>query len=397
MQDTIQLTLMNQNTPVMKFHYHTGAHICTGIDKILNPEFASPALTRTDGSITETTFNIWWQRRAIPVTRTGLDFVLDTLKITDSRKLLDMNHGLSLSDRYWVNDGSLSWNDINYFENDFHDDLGMITLHSQIPEGMTTDNLALLNPSSSLNGNMKKKWTIDPDGSRMLYKKSSSPMALDVYGEAVATALHKYVFAKDEYVPYEIRSDRDGIYAVCPNMLHENEELIPAYDILVNDFSYEGNTFQNFLNRVGRLGIEGTADFFCQMFICDFIIGNYDRHFNNFGFIRNVETLQYTGVAPVYDSGNSLWNREPVVRPENSGNYYAKPFGYGLGEHATAQIKHIPNLSCVDYSCIPHFLDDAAEILYNANLIPEQRCKDTLAAISNQICILQHSILEKAE
>ena len=39
----------------------------------------------------------------------------------------------------------------------------------------------------------------------------------------------------------------------------------------------------------------------------DFLIENTDRHFGNFGFIRNVETLKFIGPAPVFDNGTSLW------------------------------------------------------------------------------------------
>ena len=39
------------------------------------------------------------------------------------------------------------------------------------------------------------------------------------------------------------------------------------------------------------------------MFLVDFIIANKDRHYRNFGFLRNSETLEWIGLAPVYDSG----------------------------------------------------------------------------------------------
>ena len=43
----------------------------------------------------------------------------------------------------------------------------------------------------------------------------------------------------------------------------------------------------------------------------DFVLANRDRHWNNFSFIRDAETLNYIGFTPIYDNGNSLWyNRE---------------------------------------------------------------------------------------
>lgn len=42
------------------------------------------------------------------------------------------------------------------------------------------------------------------------------------------------------------------------------------------------------------------------MLVLDYIIANEDRHFNNFGALRNAETLEWLGMAPIYDSGSSL-------------------------------------------------------------------------------------------
>jgi len=53
---------------------------------------------------------------------------------------------------------------------------------------------------------------------------------------------------------------------------------------------------------------------------------------------------------PVFDSGNSLWNREPVIKADSSADYYAKPFGSAIGEKAVEQMANIPELSCINYS-----------------------------------------------
>ena len=42
------------------------------------------------------------------------------------------------------------------------------------------------------------------------------------------------------------------------------------------------------------------------MIVVDFIIANEDRHLNNFGLVRNANTLEWIGVAPIFDSGSSL-------------------------------------------------------------------------------------------
>lgn len=44
-----------------------------------------------------------------------------------------------------------------------------------------------------------------------------------------------------------------------------------------------------------------------RMIILDYLIANEDRNQNNFSAIRNVETLEWIGATPIYDSGSSLW------------------------------------------------------------------------------------------
>ena len=37
------------------------------------------------------------------------------------------------------------------------------------------------------------------------------------------------------------------------------------------------------------------------------LIENSDRHYGNFGFIRDVDSLKFLGPAPLFDNGTSLW------------------------------------------------------------------------------------------
>ena len=61
-------------------------------------------------------------------------------------------------------------------------------------------------------------------------------------------------------------------------------------------------------NSYARLGAnEGEVRLrLCEMMVCDSILANADRHWRNFGFIRNVDTLELRP-APIFDTGNCLW------------------------------------------------------------------------------------------
>jgi hypothetical protein len=110
----------------------------------------------------------------------------------------------------------------------------------------------------------------------------------------------------------------------------------------------------------------------------DYLIVNRDRHYNNFGFIRDAESLEWHGLAPIFDSGTSLWSDTGYVGSETQ----AKPFA---GSH-DEQIKLASDWSWVDgealdgigqeaqgiFAASP-FMDDARKGALRAALA--ERCK----------------------
>lgn len=44
----------------------------------------------------------------------------------------------------------------------------------------------------------------------------------------------------------------------------------------------------------------------------DFIISNVDRHLNNVGILRDADSLCFERMAPIFDSGKSLFVSEAV-------------------------------------------------------------------------------------
>ena len=63
----------------------------------------------------------WWNMRAVPDTRKGIQQALKILREETSQSLMLAAYGLSLTDHYWMQPVSkeLYWRDINFFENDF--------------------------------------------------------------------------------------------------------------------------------------------------------------------------------------------------------------------------------------------------------------------------------------
>ena len=158
-----EYTLMNKNHPVVSFRYDRDIHAVVKIVDVHDLRYAPVALADSKGIVTRRALNDWW-RRAIPASRHQIQQLLDSLNLNSTLELAEENFGLSLSDRYWINDSKnpLKWEDVNFFDNDFTDDLGMLTLGQK-----SSGNPNLMSPNSTLGGDLNKKmedrqWQANP-------------------------------------------------------------------------------------------------------------------------------------------------------------------------------------------------------------------------------------------
>ena len=87
------------------------------------------------------------------------------------------------------------------------------------------------------------------------------------------------------------------------------------------------SNYQHYLKCCADLGIPDLRHELDQMLVIDFLLVNEDRHFNNFDIIRNAETLDWIGAAPIYDTGTALWFSTPtkLIHPA-AVNLPSKPF-----------------------------------------------------------------------
>lgn len=143
-----------------------------------------------------------WADRAIPASRSGIREALEALDISSTKMLLVRCYGLSLSDQYWIcPEGSgLTWDKINFFENDFLDDIGDV----------------LFGTNKKLNG-------LD----RCLVKGGSNPFRQQPFNEVIASGIMERL--RIPYVPYWIIWSKGASYSVCEDFVTGDTKLIPAW------------------------------------------------------------------------------------------------------------------------------------------------------------------------
>ena len=112
---------------------------------------------------------------------------------------------------------------------------------------------------------------------------------------------------------------------------------------------------QHFVNCAEKLGIPDVVPFLDRMIVLDYIILNEDRHLNNFGALRNADTLEWIGMAPIYDSGSSLGYDKTIPLMKDRDEIICKPFK----KHHDEQLKLVSSFDWIDFDA----LSDVPEII----------------------------------
>ncbi|MCH5185984.1 MAG: excisionase [Oscillospiraceae bacterium] len=295
--------LMHKEISVCEINISDASFSVESIGKLYNPGHIPPGLSHND-KIDTIKFNRWYKSRSIPASRQAAEEALDLIGIAHRDELILKHYGLSLSDQYWFKPkgSDLRWKDVNFFYNDFSEDVG----NALFGNTSGSDNISLVSPDNTSDGWLKKKWTVT-GGKRCLIKSGSAPFFQEPLNEKIASVIQR----KLNYMPfvdYDLIFDNNYPLSVCENFITPETELISAYSIY-ETLPKEKNisSYEHFVKCCEIQGIPAVKKFLDYMFAVDYIIANSDRHLRNFGAIRNAETLEWIGFAPLFDCGTSLW------------------------------------------------------------------------------------------
>lgn len=380
----MEYILMHKSYPVVKIEIDDDSDKCKieKITEIYSTQRIPLCISTKNGIVNKEEINEWWKGRAIPLSRDGIDSVLAELKITVPQVLLKKSLGLSLSDQYWICPvgSNYKWKQVNFFENDFSEDMGNLLFGNH-----SSEHLNLMSPDNASDGWLKKKWKI-VNGTRCLVKGGSGQSLQEPYNEAIACAVMRRLGIP--HTEYSVFKENQKPYCICEDFIDENTELISAWHIMKSVKKPNHiSVYRHFLNCCEHLGISGASDFIDRMLTVDYIIANEDRHQNNFGVIRNAETLEFVGFAPIYDSGTSLWIDTPTALiPDH--NVKSKPFKPTHNE----QIKLVKSFEWFDIRKLDGLEEECREILKSADYIDETRRNKICQGISERVNLLSIEI-----
>ena len=296
--------LMNKNTKVLSADYQPSLGVFTDIYDIYNIDFAPVILKNVYNKEKDLKIVLsnWFKGRGIPLWRDDLDLLLAKLNIFAPVELLDKAFGLSLSDQYWIKpyDSKIEYKDINFFEHDFNDAEFTDATFSNSTE--TSTKISLISPNNTTDGRLKKTWIIE-SGKRYLLKGSYKNEVLQPFNEVLSSMISSRLGFN--HVTYTLEVIKDKVVSKCECFINENTELVSAYQILYNNCDKD-NAYETYISLLEKHGIKDVRSSLEDMFILDYIMLNEDRHLNNFGIIRDVQTLNWISTAPIFDTGESL-------------------------------------------------------------------------------------------
>lgn len=350
-------TLMNADFEIGTVLYDSAAAEPFSLVDVADARRAPLGVLTRNGNQKKRELNEWWSHRSIPSTRPGLDAKLLALGISSPANAAARSMGLSLSDCYWLRPQDaphVTWEDVNYFENDFIDS-------SESGWDDWLSGVGLSSPDNTSEGELPKKWVISSDGNRYLLKGCRTDDQRP-YNEAVATALYRRLLSPQDYVSYDVVDTADGPACRCADFVRAREEYVPAALVRSIANSARGkNAYDRFCTTSANLGADQQKlrAALSKMIICDVILANSDRHWRNFGFVRDIDTLAMRP-APLFDTGNCLWfaktAREASAR---DWAFAARPFAFDVH----AQLAFVDDVSWFDPTALTDFADEACDIL----------------------------------
>jgi len=269
----------------------------------------------------------WIQQRVIPKNRTFVNEILQSLhlSVSNTKGIIDVCKGLSLNDSYWIVPKGFdsSFSKYNLYENRFSEMLSLVA-YTGIGQG---NEIFSTSPELTTNGMLPKAWRFVDNKGIYLYKGGSSGAintGNEPYSEYYACQIAKAMGLN--VVTYDLENWKGILASTCRLFSDIDTAFIPISRLI------RSGGLQTVLDYYTELGKDFEEDI-KSMLVFDAVIYNSDRHFGNFGILRDNYSGNIIAPAPLYDHGLSLFN---FATKEDISN---------LDEYAMTRFPAYPNIT----------------------------------------------------
>lgn len=386
--------LMNKDVEVMTLEYDSISCSFTKIYNVSNMEYAPYIISRisNDNDALLKRASRWFLGRGIPSWRDRLDLLLHRLNIIAPNELLNKAFGLSLSDQYWLKpfDTNIKYDDVNFFDNDFDYSEFLEASLSKNSSTIINEN-SLKTPNNTTDGMLKKAWVIE-DGIRYLLKSGYKTEVLQPFNEVLASEICKRLGFN--HVTYTLDLYKNTVVSKCPCFINKDIELVTAYQVVSDIWDFNVDSYEKYISKLEEMGINDARREVENMFILDFLIMNEDRHLNNFGIIRDVDTLKWVYVAPIFDNGQSLninYYSEDELHVTGEGRFFYEVRSF---DEIIKVVKDIKRIDVSKLEGIPEWFDNLLHQYQEFTHISNERINKLCILLNHQINKLKKLIEE---
>ena len=235
---------------------------------------------------------------------------------------------------------------------------------------------------------MSKYWDVSGE-TPVLVKKAYEHYGQQSVNELFATEVHSRQGAGILFVPYSARESEDNaVLSCCEAFTSEDAEFIPAYEILRSRKLKAGRSdCDQFIDICEEHGVDRGVmqGFIDYMILTDFAISNTDRHLQNFGMLRDPDTMELIGPAPLFDSGNSMFYRSARGFPLSRAELLEQEIS-SFHKTEDRMLKHVVSRNAVNAERLP----SAEEVtgFYVSNGIPEEKAEFIAGSYANKLGLL---------
>lgn len=342
--------LMHKNIKVAKFSMNEIGNQIKVIE-IYNKKHM-PYGTHVSDRIVSEKFEEWKNDRRIPVDR---PYLMQVYKKTRKSvpELEILNLGLSMCDCYWFQpvDRDYKWENINFHDNGFGTEIGrmLINATSSTPKSIKT-------PNTTLPGECPKMWARF-NNTNYLVKgcRNYNGRKIEICNEVFASLLaSKLGINTSDY--YLLRSNGVTDFCCTTNFVSNSSTDFVTFKQLSNDSETFGkNGILKFFKE------HNLQNYMNQLIVIDYLIGNYNRTFNDMGFLVNADTMEYISPAPIFDYEESM---DIEMGDDDLSGVFM--------EDISKQIEMVTDFSWIDFDVIFETINELKRIFCICNFNKEE-------------------------
>ena len=245
----------------------------------------------------------------------GNCIIVDGQPLNNSmRNIIEYTGGMSLVDDFWMKlpeDDHKTWEKCNPYDNEINEEVAALSFNG---DGRYIASDFIISPEFTTDGMMDKAWR-RIDGKTVLYKASAwwrnhgGVHFSEYYAAQIAELLEL------RHVSYGLDVWFDRLCSTCEMFTSSKHSYISGRKALAGDIG----GFISSLDRDSQM-YQDLAD----TVLFDAIIAN-GRHWGNFGFIQDNDTMELVRFSPIFDNGSALFNSvsdAELIIPENTSMYY---------------------------------------------------------------------------